>query len=328
MIKVESPPKRQAAWPFGGAELIAALLLAATLLSGRLDSLLSGDALRNWVTVFVAISLQAIPFLVGGVVVSGAIAAFLPPGLLPRLLPRRALFAVPAAGIAGIAFPGCECGSVPIAGRLVARGTPAPAALTFLLAAPAINPVVLVATAVAFPGRPAIVAARFCASLLAAIVVGLIWSRVGRSELTDRPKDVHEEGASRLETFVETVQHDFLHAGGFLVVGALAAATLQTVVPRSVLDSLAGSGAVAVATMAVLAVVLAVCSEADAFVAASLAQFSLVSRLVFMVVGPAVDIKLIALQAGVFGREFAMRFAPLTLAVTIASALVVGWLVL
>jgi uncharacterized protein len=311
------------------AEVIALLLLAAALLRPQIAGLLQSAALRNWSTIFVAITLQALPFLVGGVVVSGAIAAFVPTGLLASILPGRSPFVVPLAATAGMALPGCECGSVPIAGRLIARGAPAPAALAFLLAAPAINPVVLIATAVAFPGQPKVVAARYVASLATATIVGLIWFRVGREKWTDRVrKRLRDEEQSRLATFAETVQHDFLHAGGFLVLGGIAAATLQTVVPRTVLDSVAGSGVAAVAVMALLAVVLAVCSEADAFVAASLAQFSLTSRLVFLVVGPAVDIKLVALQAGVFGRPFAVRFAPLTLVVAIGCALVAGWVLL
>jgi uncharacterized membrane protein YraQ (UPF0718 family) len=299
------------------------------LLRPQIAGLLESGALRNWSTIFVAVTLQALPFLVGGVVVSGAIAAFVPAGFLASILPSRSPLVVPMAATAGMALPGCECGSVPIAGRLIARGAPAPAALAFLLAAPAINPVVLIATAVAFPGQPKVVAARYVASLATAIIVGLLWLRIGRDEWTDRVrKQTGEEAGSRLSTFAETVQHDFLHAGGFLVLGAVTAALLQTVVPPSVLDSVAGSGAAAVAVMALLAVVLAVCSEADAFVAASMSQFSLTSRLVFLVVGPAVDIKLIALQVGVFGRGFAARFAPLTLAVAIVSALVTGWILL
>jgi uncharacterized protein len=79
--------------------------------------------------------------------------------------------------------------------------------------------------------------------------------------------------------------------------------------------------------MATLAVVLAICSEADAFVASSLTQFSMTSRLVFLVVGPVVDLKLVALQAGVFGRRFTMRFAPLSLVTAVGVALLVGrWL--
>jgi uncharacterized membrane protein YraQ (UPF0718 family) len=265
------------------------------------------------------------PFLVLGVVLSGAIAAFVPPSALERALPRRPALAVPVAGIAGVALPGCECGSVPIAGRLVARGVAPAAALTFLLAAPAINPVVIVATAVAFPGQPEMAVARFGASLLAAVMVGLVWVRIGRDAWVDRARRRTIEHDTKWGTFTATARHDFLHAGGFLVVGAVTAATLQVVVPRSVLDSLAGSGVVAVATMAALAVVLAICSEADAFVAAGLSQFSMTSRLVFLVVGPMVDVKLVSLQTGVFGRQFAARFAPLAFTAAVGSALLLGW---
>ena len=87
-------------------------------LRGPLAGLLDGPAVETWTTVFVSISVQALPFLVLGVVVSGAIAALVPPGWLARALPDRPLVAVPAAGLAGVALPSCECGAVPIAGRL------------------------------------------------------------------------------------------------------------------------------------------------------------------------------------------------------------------
>jgi uncharacterized protein len=309
-------------------ELPLGLLALALVLRGPIGSLLDGPAMQTWFTIFVSVSVQALPFLVLGVVLSGALATFVPPGALARALPRHPALAVPVAGVAGTALPGCECGSVPIAGRLVSRGAPPAAALAFLLSAPAINPVVTVATVVAFPGRPEVAVARFAASLLTAIVVGWVWTRLGREEWVARARHPVVEDASRLTTFTRTASHDFLHAGGFLVLGGITAATLQVVVPRSTLDTLAGTGIVAVLAMAVLAVVLAICSEADAFVAAGLSQFSLTARLVFLVVGPMVDVKLVALQSGVFGRAFAARFAPLTLAVAVATSVSVGWVLL
>src|SRR6266545_3720779 len=310
-----------------GIGVVVLVIIAAAALRPALQDLLDRPAVAHWATIFVAIAIQAIPFLVLGVTISAAIAAFVPSGLLPRLLPQQPAFAVPVAAVAGAALPGCECGSVPIAGRLVARGAPAAAALTFLLSAPAINPVVLVATAVAFPGKPEVMVARLVASLLAATVVGLVWSRFGRDDLLDRVRRRHVHEGSPASVFAGTAQHDLLNAGGFLIVGAATAATLQTLVPRSVLDAVAGSGVFAALALAALAVVMAICSEADAFVAASLTQFSLSARLAFMVVGPMVDVKLIALQAGTFGRAFALRFAPLTLAVALASSAVIGrWL--
>ncbi|HYU58945.1 MAG TPA: permease, partial [Actinomycetota bacterium] len=111
----------------------------------------------------------------------------------------------------------------------------------------------------------------------------------------------------------------------YLVIGAMVAATLKSVVPAELMQALADNPVLSVLALAVLAVVLSICSEADAFVAASLTQFSLSARLTFMVVGPMVDLKLIALQAGTFGRRFALRFAPLTLAVAVATSALVGW---
>jgi uncharacterized membrane protein YraQ (UPF0718 family) len=311
-----------------GLAVVAAVVVLAALFRPVLRGLLDQPGVANWATVFVAIALQAVPFLALGVTISAAIAAFVPPTLLPQLLPKRRATAVPVAALAGAVLPGCECGSVPIARRLIDRGTPAAAALAFLLAAPAINPVVLVATAVAFPGRPEMVAARFAASLLAAVAVGWCWLRIGRGDLLLGRRRAHEHEGTRGEVFVATASHDFLSAGGFLIIGAAAAATLQTVVPRSLLDGLAGTGPGAVVALGLLAVAMAICSEADAFVAASLKQFSPSAQLAFMVVGPMVDLKLVALQAGTFGRAFALRFAPLTFGAAVASAGLIGWLLL
>ncbi len=310
----------------GPLELLAAALIAAAAVRPLVARATENPAVQAWATVFVSISVQALPFLVLGVVVAAAISALVPAEWFARALPRRGVLAVPVAGVAGVVLPGCECGSVPIAGNLIARGVAPAGALAFLLAAPAINPVVLVSTAVAFPGQPRVVAARFAASLATSVVMGWLWLRFGREEwLQRRLGHHHHEGESRWDAFAATARHDFLHAGGFLVVGGLTAATLNVAIPRSVLDSVGSNGAVAVLALSLLAVVLAICSEADAFVAASLGSFSMTARLAFMVVGPTVDVKLVALQAGTFGRTFAARFAPATFVVAVLCSVLAGW---
>lgn len=290
---------------------------------------LDRPAISTWATIFVSVVTQAMPFLVLGVLLSASITAFVPPSVMRRALPDRPASAVPVAGMAGAVLPGCECASVPVAASLIRRGIPPAAALAFLLSAPAINPVVMVATAVAFPGNPEMVVARFVASLLVAVVMGWLWLRFGRASwLRLAPRPEPAAGASRLEVFRTSVAHDLTHAGGFLVVGGLTAATLNVVVPQSALDSLGGDLLVAVLVLAVLAVLLAVCSEADAFVAASMTAFPMTARLAFLVVGPAVDVKLIALQSGTFGRRFTLWFAPLTFAVAVGASLLVGTVLL
>ncbi|MFI9649124.1 permease [Streptomyces sp. NPDC052040] len=316
---------RKLPWPllFGPAVLAGPVLL----LLGRW---LEQPVMQAWRTVCLAIVVQALPFLLLGTALSGAINAFVPAQVFTRVLPRRAVLAVPVAGVAGAVLPGCECASVPVANSLIRRGVTPAAAFAFLLSAPAINPVVLTATAVAFPGSPVIVLARLLASLATAAVMGWLWLWLGREEWL-RPTvrhTGHRPGHSRWTEFRLGFQHDFLHAGGFLVLGAMAAATFNVAVPRSVLDAFSGSPWLSVLFLAGLAVVLAVCSEADAFVAASLSGFPPTARLAFMVVGPMVDLKLIALQAGTFGRAFAARFSTATTVVAVLCSALVGGVLL
>ncbi|MFE0451028.1 permease [Streptomyces sp. NPDC058914] len=323
-----SPPGRGLPrhWPLllaGAAVLPGALLV----LVGRS---LEEPAVEAWRTVCLAVTVQALPFLLLGTALSGAINAFVPARVFNRLLPKRPALAVPVAGAAGVVLPGCECASVPVANSLIGRGVTPAAAFAFLLSAPAVNPVVLTATAIAFPGSPEMVLARLLASLVTAAVMGWLWLWLGRAEWL-KPAvrhSGHRPGHSRWTEFRQGFQHDFLHAGGFLVVGAMAAATFNVAVPRSVVETFSDSPWLSVLFLAVLAIVLAVCSEADAFVAASLSGFSPVARLTFMVVGPMVDLKLIALQAGTFGRAFAVRFSAATAVVAVVCSVVVGGVLL
>lgn len=313
----------------GSMELLLLALTALALSGSFVTGVLAGhDRLAAAATVFCGVFVQALPFLVLGVVVSGMIAAYVTPERLERWLPSRPVLAVAVAGVGGAALPGCECASVPVARRLFS-GTTAGAALTFMLSAPAINPVVLVATAVAFPGQPQMVLARAVASLLTAVVMGLLWQRWGKTDWVTRTLPVHhDEDVPRFTVFTEAALHDFLQSASYLVVGAGAAAVLRSAVPQSVFGHVAGHLVVGIIVMALLAVILALCSEADAFVAASLTMMPLVPRLVFLVVGPAVDVKLFAMQTGAFGRAFALRFAPLTLLVATVCATAVGLVIL
>ena len=305
----------------GSNDVLMALLALCLALYFVQPDWFASPWLEAWGTVFAAICLQALPFLVLGVLVSAAV-SLVPASFFERALPRSPALAVPVAGAAGAVLPGCECASVPVAGGLVRRGVAPAAALTFLLSAPAINPVVVVATVVAFPGEPMMAVARFAASLLVSVVMGWAWAAFGRGEWLRLPRRAVDERAARpARRFLSVAQHDFVHAGGFLVLGAMAAATMNVLVPRSWLEAVAGNAALSVAVLALLAVVLSICSEAEAFVAASLTSFSLTSRLVFLVVGPVVDLKLVALQSGTFGPRFAIRFAPATLVVAVPCAL-------
>jgi uncharacterized protein len=321
--RAKQEPRASTRWPVRPVEAFAVVVVLVVLLRDRLVGWTDAPTLHSWATVLVSLTVQALPFVVLGTVLSAAITVYVPPSFFERALPKRAVLAVPVAGAAGAVLPACECASVPVAGALMRRGVTPAAALAFLLSSPAINPVVVAATAVAFAGQPSMVFARVGASLATSVIMGWWWLRVGRTEWLRVPARPAVPG-SRVATFLASVRADVTQAGGFLAIGAITAATLTVLVPQRWLHTVGGHAVLAIVTLAVLAVVLAICSEADAFVAASLTQFSLTSRLVFLVVGPMVDVKLFAMQAGMFGRRFALRFAPVTLLVAVGVATATG----
>lgn len=290
--------------------------------------------LQAWGSLWVAICVQALPFLVLGVLVSASIATFVPASFLGRMTPPNPFWAVPAAGAAGVALPGCECSSVPVAASLMRRGVSPAAALSFLLASPSLNPVVIVSTAVAFYGLPQMAWARFAAAVVAVLCAGWLWLIVGdNSTLAEHDERLGEcapskhcaaNAVTRGEVFRDAALADFFPAASYLVVGAALAAAVKVIVPAQWFLGLADTPWLLIAVMVVLAIVLSLCSEADAFVAASFTAVSPTAQLVFLVVGPIVDFKLIAMQLGAFGRGFVLRFVPVVLLSAIASACVVG----
>nr|WP_197034682.1 permease [Glycomyces sp. NRRL B-16210] len=322
-----TPPPRPPRRGLTSIEALALLLVFGLTARPGLTELFAAPLAQAWAARFVAVCVQAFPFLVLGVALSAAIAAFVPADFFHKAVPKRTALAVPVAGVAGAVLPGCECASVPVAGALVRRGVAPAAAFTFMLASPAINPIVVVSTIVAFPGDPRMVVARVAASLAAAVSIGWLWARLGKTEWLRLPEHRHHEDG-RWAAFWAALRHDFLHAGGYLVIGAAIAASLNTLVPETWLAPIAEDPVLGVLALAVLAVLVSICSESDAFVAASLTQFSPTAKLAFMVVGPFVDVKLAAMQAGTFGRRFAIRFAPTAFVVAVVASVLMGVLLL
>jgi uncharacterized membrane protein YraQ (UPF0718 family) len=268
--------------------------------------------LRNLLIVFGSLLVEAMPFILLGATVSAAIEVLVPASAFARigLLPRG--LQLPAAAAAGVAFPVCECGSVPVARRLAAKGLAPSAAITFMLAAPIVNPVVVASTFVAYSGRDTLwvmVLGRLALGFIVAMTVGWVMGRLGAGELLRvRAGNVesHEvdEAEARWRRFFGHLTGDVVFMARFLILGAALAAAIQTFVPRSVVDSVADLPVISLLAMMVLAFVMSLCSESDAFVAASFTAFGPAPQLAFLVFGPMVDLKLAALYAGTYQKGF------------------------
>jgi uncharacterized membrane protein YraQ (UPF0718 family) len=134
------------------------------------------NQLNNAFTLFLSLLVEAIPFLLLGVLFSGLLLGFVDERKLVSRIPRNPLLGALMGSSIGFLFPVCECGNVPVARRLLMQGVPAPAAIGFLLAAPTINPVVIWATWTAFRDQPEIVVLRVVFSLSIATIIGWVFS--------------------------------------------------------------------------------------------------------------------------------------------------------
>lgn len=311
----------------------AVILTVLALTAGLLRVLEPGRIawIQAFLIVFGSLVVQAMPFVLLGALASAAIEVFVPVNTLERLAGLPKPLQLPAAALAGVAFPICECGSVPVARRLAARGLTPSAAVTFMLAAPVLNPVVIASTFVAYRTRSSLwtmVIGRFALGMLVAVVVGwVVGSRSKDEVLRPRPDEPHAvlvEPAppeARWRRFFFHTANDFLFMGRFLLAGAAAAAMVQTFLPASFVSNVAGTPVLDIAVMIGLATVLSLCSESDAFVAASFVQFGPAAQLAFLVSGPMIDLKLGALYAGTFRRGFLPMLVVTVFATTLVGAM-------
>ena len=272
-----------------------------------------------------------------GTLIAGFVDAFVPPQVMERMLPRNISLAVGLSAVLGVAFPMCECGLVPVIRRMIGKGMPVSCALTYLLSAPIVNPIVAVSTIAAFRGQRPIMTAslRLAIGYVVACIVGLIVARLSPKLILNRemqalllkpdPNPISElspdlpnsirghfspSDSSGFKRKVLGAIHcggyDFLDVAFYLVIGAAIASIFNTAINRELLIPLSSHTIFATTAMMGLAFLLSLCSTSDAFIAANFSAFPLVSKLAFMVFGPMMDGKLFLMYGLVFRKRFTL----------------------
>lgn len=279
-------------------------------------------------SVATAIVLEAAPFLLLGSLVGAVLEVFVSEKTLLRFIPGNAAGQVAVGVLGGMLLPSCECGIVPIARRLLLKNVPPRTAIPYMMAAPVVNPVVIVSTLFAFQGDVTMVLWRLCLVAIPAVGLGLSLGDVSpRDVLRQRPVDLpkfdeamhaahdhgegcscgcHDPHAGPVRSILFHTGAEFLSMARFLVFGALVAAAFKVFLPPDILDAFTGTTWVAIVGLMLLAVLLSVCSEADAFVAASFVSFPTMAKVAFLALGPMVDLKLIPMFFNVFSKRIAV----------------------
>ncbi len=312
---------------------------------------------QDFILRFSGILWEAMPFIILGAIIAGILEEFLPPSLVARILPRSRFLSIAAGGLLGLLFPMCECGIIPVMRRLLRKGLPLSCCVSYLLAGPIINFIVILSTFTAFAGQEShriqdlkfhpmgslwMTGLRIGLGYVVAVVTGLVvdWQsrKHGASLLTPltqptmRTKEEDAPGRKpswdkRLANISETALIDFVDITAFLIIGALLAAFVRVWATQEKMAQLAEQHIVlSILLMMFLAIILCLCSEADAFFAATFVALPPATKLAFLVLGPMMDLKLYMLYTRVFRPRLIWTIFGTVLVQVFVYSLVVHYL--
>ncbi|CAH1194878.1 Putative two-component membrane permease complex subunit SMU_747c [Paenibacillus allorhizoplanae] len=291
-----------------------------------LNSFFTIDHLQSFKTIFISLILEALPFILLGVLLSSLLQTFVPESTIRRFTPRNPVLGILFACLLGILFPMCECGMIPIVRRLILKGMPVYIAVVFIIAGPILNPIVFAATLMAFRNHPSIAYSRMVLAFIVVIIIGLILYRLvkrsplrlGQNHESKSPlHDVHHlhdnhhyhhsDNPNKVMTFFVHSSSEFFEMGKFLVFGALLTALIQVFMQRESLLAIGQGPLSSHFFMMGLAYILSICSTSDAFVASSFqTSFTSGSLLTFLVFGPMLDFKSTLMLLSVFKIRFVL----------------------
>lgn len=295
------------------------------------------ESVQQMSMIFLSIVIEALPFVLLGCLISGALSVFLTPARVQRLLPKNKLASIVVGCGLGVFFPSCECGIVPSVNQFVKKDVPVHTAFAFMLTAPIVNPIVIFSTFIAFGNSPKFAALRVMGSVIVAMMVGIWLAYFNQTEIIKEKLATqltcethhhhHEERPTKFQQLKAVMDHgidEFFDTGRYLIIGGLIASAMQTYLPTGVMLTLGSTKFLAILVMLLLAFVMSLCSEADAFIGSSLLSlFGTGPVVAFLVFGPMVDIKNLMMM----NRYFSSKFILTMIAIIFVCVTGYAWVV-
>lgn len=267
--------------------------------------------LQTFKTIFLSILLEAFPFILLGVLVASILQIFISEKTIQRFVPHKPVPGILFGCFLGVLFPLCECGMIPVVRRLIEKGMPVYIGIVYILAGPILNPIVYASTFMAFRSRPEIAYSRMILAFLVAVIIGFILYRWLKSNPLRKKSATPVEGehthrhANQWLSILGHASDEFFEMGKYLIFGACITAAIHTFLDRDIVVSIGEGEWSSHIFMLLFAYILSICSNSDAFIAASfLTTFSAGSILTFLVYGPMLDLKNTWMLLAVFKAKF------------------------
>ena len=292
-----------------------------------MSSFINLEIFKSFVSTFLSIVVEALPFILIGSIVSAIIQLFIKEETLEKFLPRNKILSIILASFAGIFVPLCECAIVPIGRSLIKKGVSIGTATTFMLAVPIINPIVILSTYYAFPNNLNIVFLRIFGGLSISILIGLLleFSIKNTSIIKDDNNYlsscdcgcenfyINPGFLTNLKNLIDHTSKEFLDISRYFIFGALLASITSVIMKFLNIDFANVMPSFTIPIMMLLTFLLSLCSEADAFVAKGfLSSFGNSGVIAFLILGPMLDLKNVILLFGAFKKRYVIYLIVLT----------------
>ena len=287
---------------------------------------------ESWMWSYLGIIVEALPFLLIGAVLSALIQIYVSDELIKKIIPKNNIIGYFIAAISGVFFPVCECAIVPITRSLIKKGLPIGVGITFMLAVPIVNPVVIMSTYYAFPNNVAIVILRTIGGILGALIIGLIigalYDNVKVNTILKEDSynnycdcctfnnNYYTSFKGKVRNLILNASSEFLNISIYFIFGAFISSIFVVFIQDGIFNNLSVGSIGGVIVMMVLSFLLSLCSEADAFVARGfMDNFGAYGVIAFLILGPMMDLKNLILAFGFFKKKFVVNLLLIITAV-------------
>ena len=290
--------------------------------------------------IFISIFLESLPFLLLGALISSIIETFVSNETIAKIIPKNKVLGSLVGVFLGLFIPACDCAVIPISKRLIKKKVPINVAISFMLASPIINPVVLLSTYYAFYNtNPEIFWYRLLFGIVIALVIGIIMgiiynkkdvlsNKVESDECECHNHECHHHHGhgNKLESIIKHTTIDLFEVVKYLIFGALLASIVQVVLPRSILTMFNDNKVLSIIVLMLFAYLISLCSTSDSFIGKSLlSTFGTSSIIAYLLLGPMVDIKNTIVLLGNYKKKFVFTLISLIfIVIFISSVLVVN----
>lgn len=299
------------------------------------------DIIKNISIIFTSIFFESLPFLLLGSLISSVIETYVSNETIAKIIPKNKILGSIVGVFLGFFLPACDCAVIPVSKRLLKKKVPINVAISFMLASPIINPVVLLSTYNAFyRTNPEIFWYRLLFGIVIALLIGIIMGLIfGKKEVITNSlideddeecchchheKHTHHSLKNDILSICRHTTYDLFEVVKYLMFGALLASLVQVLLPRNILMIFNNNQVLSIIVLMLFAYLISLCSTSDSFVGKSLlSTFNESSIIAYLLLGPMIDIKNTIVLLGNYKKNFVWTLISLIFIVIFLFSLLV-----